>query len=66
MKPSTFICGWASLPETRQPASSESRPQVPFLLIMAASHSPDQARSARKVLLYLYCLVVYIHLMRRH
>ena len=64
MEPSSFICGWASLPETRQPASGDSKHQVPFFLVMAASHTPAQTRSARKVLLYLYCLVVYIHLMR--
>lgn len=62
MEPTSFICGWASLPETRQPASSDSHLQVPFLLVMAASHTPAQARSARRMLLYLYCLIVYIHL----
>ena len=64
MKPTSIICGWASLPETAQPASSNSHPQVPFFLVMAASHTPAQARSARKILLYLYCLVVYIQLIR--
>lgn len=66
MKRSTFICGWASLPETRQPASNESQSQGPFFLIMAASHTPAQAARTRRILLYLYCLVVYIHLVRRH
>lgn len=66
MKSPTFICGWASLPESRPPASDESRPEVPFFLIMAASNTPVQAARTRKILIYLYCLVVYIHLMRRH
>lgn len=65
MKPSTLIYGWTNLPEN-QSACSESRPQVPFFLIMAASHTPAQAASTRKILLYLYCLVLSIHLARRH
>ena len=64
MESSSFIWGWASLPETRQPAPSESHRPDPFFLIMAASHTPAQTRSTRKILLYLYCLIVYAHLMR--
>ncbi|HEV2325110.1 MAG TPA: hypothetical protein VGS10_14260 [Terracidiphilus sp.] len=65
MRPSTFICGWASIPETRPPASGEPHSGAPFFLMMAASHTPAQAASTKKILFYLYCLVVYIHLMRR-
>jgi len=64
MESSSFIWGWASLPETPQQASSESHRPDPFFLITAASYTPAQARSTRKILLYLYCLIIYTHLMR--
>ena len=64
MEPSSFIWGWASLPGTQQPASSEPHRPDPFFLITAAFYTPTQARSTGKILLYLYCLIIYTHLMR--
>lgn len=66
MKPSTFICGWASLPEARPRSANEPVSQTPTFLLLAASDSPAQAASAKRILLYLYCLVIYLHMTRKH
>jgi hypothetical protein len=66
VRPSTYICGWASLPDTRQPAANESASGKPTFLLVAASHTPAQAESASKILVYLYLLLLYVHLIRNH
>lgn len=64
MKPSTFIYGWANLPQTRSTAANDSPSTAPIFLLMAASHSPAQAFITKKILIYLYCVTIYAHLMR--
>ncbi len=64
MKPSTFICGWASLPTIQPSIYNDPSAAVPLFLLVTRSSSPAQAKAAKIALFYIYCVMVYAHMMR--